>query len=88
MIRHHTLQSKWTDEGNRAVVSLPCEPWEKPTHALRGTYRDRLSYAPNWTDDEIKTLVDLRRQGLTLKEIAEKLGRTRSSIEGKLRRLT
>jgi hypothetical protein len=45
-------------------------------------------FAPKWTDDEIKTLLDLRNQGLTLREMAEKLGRTRPSIIGKLRRLT
>jgi DNA-directed RNA polymerase specialized sigma24 family protein len=88
MIRHHTIQSKWTDEGHRATISLPCEPWAQPAPPKEEKADTQAQFAANWTDDEIKKMVSLRGQGLKPREIAEKLGRTKSSIEGKLRRLT
>lgn len=38
----------------------------------------------NWTTDEVQKLKFLRHQGYTLREIAEKLGRSESSIKYKL----
>ena len=40
-----------------------------------------------WTDDEIKLLIDLRRKGRTLKEIAGLLARTKISVERQYQRI-
>lgn len=42
----------------------------------------------NWTDEEIKTLKKLRKTKMTLKEIAEFMGRSRNSVGGKIVKLS
>lgn len=40
-----------------------------------------------WTDEQIKIAIDLRDRGLTAKEIGYRLGKTRSSVLGKIYRV-
>jgi hypothetical protein len=84
MIRHHTVQSKWTDEGHRATISLPCEPWAQG-EAQQSTAEQKGPVA--WSEADVQVLKDLVGQGLKLTRIAQKMGRSKPSIEGKLRRM-
>jgi DNA-directed RNA polymerase specialized sigma24 family protein len=91
MIRHHTIQSKWTDEGHRAIISLPCEPWSQPAQpsepAPVSVAIEKDQFRKNWTDADIETLRKLHSRGLSLREIGQYMGRSKSSVEGKLRRM-
>jgi predicted DNA-binding protein (UPF0251 family) len=84
MIRHHTIQSKWTDEGHRATISLPCEPWAQG-EAQRSTAEQKVPVA--WSEADVEALKGFQSQGLTLAQIAQKMGRSKPSIDGKLRRM-
>jgi len=41
-----------------------------------------------WNAEEERKLLELRKQSKTLREIAQRLGRTEASCEGRLRKLT
>jgi DNA-binding NarL/FixJ family response regulator len=84
MIRHHTIQSKWTDEGHRATISLPCEPWSQG-EAQQGKAEQKGPVS--WSEADVQVLKDLVGQGLSQAQIAQKMGRSKPSIEGKLRRM-
>jgi hypothetical protein len=58
MIRHHTIQSKWTDEGHRAKISLPCEPWSQGEAQL-STAEQKVPVA--WSEADVEALKDLSK---------------------------
>ena len=54
---------------------------------LEGKMNDTKIKRTRWSDDEIAQLIAFRQMGATSKEIAEKLGRTRGTVDIKLHEL-
>lgn len=95
MIRNHVVRSRWTEEGRKAHVSLPCEPWRVPLPQIRGakpetpppvqSIADRFSQF--WTEAEILRLVVMSDQGMSRSEMAARLGRSENAVKNKLSRI-
>ena len=87
MIRQHVTKTPWVDLGRTVVVSLPCEPWNTPTPRKSHHAPQPEQFQAKWSDEEITQLIALDAAGLSHAEIGEKIGRSKSSVEGKLRRM-
>ncbi len=96
-----TTKIRWTPQEDEQLIEQYTNSVSTITIENRstGSIRSRISTlikngklekitkkgSKSWTTEEEQLLSELREQGFTAKEIAEKLGRTKSSIDGKAR---
>ena len=81
-VENRTIQY-WERKGLKSVRKKPYVmyrqyPWFKEKR------KNDISHKYNWTQTEVSQMKMLRKQGFTIREIAEKMNRSESSIKYKL----
>ena len=88
---------RWTDEEIELLKSFVAEgestvstskklnrTWSSVDHKKKALVKGNLQSRMFWTVEELKTLRELQQRGLTIKQRAEAIGRSVSSVKNKL----
>ncbi|AQQ55259.1 helix-turn-helix domain-containing protein [Planococcus lenghuensis] len=80
-------QGKYTYKELAGLLNRPENTIVKKLNDCKFTARPLKASPRRWKEEDVETLLNLRRKGFTLREIADQLGRSEMAVKGKYQKL-